>query len=112
NGLASRMRWTTAFFLIAGLTSLGLPGLSGFIAEVMVFIGAFNTQPVLGALGVLGAAITAVYILRLIARVFFGQPSPEWETVPDLSRGEIVASAVLALPIFLVGVYPAPVLDV
>ena len=112
NGLASRLSWTTAFFVIAGLTSLGLPGLSGFIAEVLVFIGAFRTQPVLGVLGIIGAAITAVYILRLIARVFFGQRDPRWDTMTDLTPREIAAAGALVVPLLLVGVWPAPFLDV
>ena len=112
NGLASRMRVTTALFVIAGLTSLGLPGLSGFISELLVFIGAFRTQPILGALGVVGAAITAVYILRLIARVFFGPRSRDWNALPDISAREGFAAAVLVVPIVLVGVYPQPFLRV
>ena len=121
NGLAAKMGWTTAFFVIAGLTSLGLPGLSGFIAEVLVFIGAFNSDvtlgafragPLLGALGILGAAITAVYILRLVARVFFGQRDPQWDSLPDLTPREIIASGALVIPLLLVGVWPAPFLDV
>ena len=112
NGLASKMGWTAAFFVIAGLASLGLPGLSGFIAELLVFIGAFRTEPVLGALGVLGAAITAVYILRLIARVFFGQRDRRWDGLSDLTPREIAAAGALAAPLLLVGVWPAPFLDV
>ena len=108
NGLASRMGLTTAFFVIAGLTSLGLPGLSGFVSELLVFIGAFRTQPILGVLGVIGAAITAVYILRLIARVFFGERSRAWNQLPDLSRKESLAAAMLVVPILLVGIYPLP----
>ena len=122
NGLAAKMGWTTAFFVIAGLTSLGLPGLSGFIAEVLVFIGAFSSEvtlagtfragPLLGALGILGAAITAVYILRLVARVFFGQRDPQWDALPDLTPREILASGALVVPLVLVGIWPAPFLDV
>ena len=112
NGLAKRMGWTAAFFAIAGLASLGLPGLSGFIAELLVFIGAFRTEPVLAVLGVVGAAVTAVYILRLLARVFFGPLNPRWEGLKDLAGREGFAAAVLALPILLIGVYPAPFLRV
>ena len=72
DGLAKRMPVTAVFFTIAGLTSLGLPGLSGFVAELLVFLGLFKTYPILGILGIIGAAITAVYILRLLAKVFFG----------------------------------------
>ena len=73
DGLAKRMPATAVFFTIAGLTSLGLPGLSGFVAELLVFLGLFKTYPILGMLGIVGAAITAVYILRLLAKVFFGE---------------------------------------
>ncbi|MCI0849373.1 MAG: NADH-quinone oxidoreductase subunit M, partial [Chloroflexi bacterium] len=62
-GLAQRMPHFVAFFSIAGLASLGLPGLSGFVAEFNIFVGVFRTYPALGALGILGAAITAIYIL-------------------------------------------------
>ena len=112
NGLAKRMGWTAAFFAVAGLASLGLPGLSGFIAELLVFIGAFRTEPILAVLGVVGATITAVYILRLMARVFFGPISSRWEQLPDLAGREGFAAAILALPIVFVGIYPAPFLRV
>ena len=112
NGLASRMGWGAGAFMIAGLTSIGLPGLSGFISEVMVFIGAFRTQPILGALGVFGALVTAVYMLRLVARAFFGQRDSQWDHLTDLSPREFIAAAVLIVPIFFVGIYPVPFLNV
>ena len=94
-GLAKRMRVTAVFFTIAGLTSLGLPGLSGFVAELLVFLGLFQTYPALGVLGVIGAAITAVYILRLLAKVFFGEPpSPaEHASVGADHHSQAVAAA-------------------
>ena len=85
DGLAKRMPATSVFFTIAGLTSLGLPGLSGFVAELLVFLGLFKTYPILGMLGIIGAAITAVYILRLLAKVFFGPVSPLPEGVEAVS---------------------------
>ena len=105
-GLAKRMGVTAAFFAVAGLTSLGLPGFSGFIAELLVFIGLFKTYPVLGVLGVIGAAITAVYILRLIAKVFFGPLPDQWQHLPDASRLEGAASGALVLVLVVVGIYP------
>ena len=71
NGLSGRMRVASFFFAIAGLASLGLPGLSGFIAEFMIFTGTFRTYLPLAVLAVIGAALTAVYILRLLARHIF-----------------------------------------
>jgi NADH-quinone oxidoreductase subunit M len=108
-GLAKRMGTTATFFAVAGLASLGLPGLSGFVAELLVFIGAFRTYPLVGVLGVFAAAITAVYILRLIARVFFGTISEEWDHhLDDISRVEKLASALLIFFIVVIGVWPFP----
>ncbi len=130
-GMAKRMGLTAAFFTVAGLTSLGLPGLSGFVAELLVFLGLFQTYPVLGALGVIGAAITAVYILRLLAKVFFGPLAPQWR--PQVAGGstdhaeeghalhaesldarplEGIATAVLVAFILLVGLFPFPFIRV
>ena len=95
DGLAKRMPVTAVFFTIAGLTSLGLPGLSGFVAELLVFLGLFKTYPILGILGIIGAAITAVYILRLLAKVFFGPLSP----LPDEVEGHVGTDDAAAIPV-------------
>ena len=106
-GLAKRMGVTATFLAVAGLASLGLPGLSGFVAEVLVFIGTFRTYPVLGVLGIIGAAITAVYILRLLAKVFFGPLDEQrWRDLTDATRLEGATTAVLVFLLAFVGVYP------
>ena len=111
-GLSKRMGITAVFFTVAGLTSLGLPGLSGFVAEFLVFVGAFRTYPVVGVLGILGAALTAVYILRLLAQIFFGPLEAQWERLPDATRLEALAMGVLVIMLVLVGVYPAPFMNI
>jgi len=112
NGLMKRMGTTSIFFAIAGLASLGLPGLSGFIAEFMVFVGTFRTYLPLAVLAVIGAAITAVYILRLLARTFFGELDPRWEHLTDASPVEKAVGGALVLILIFVGVWPAPLLRV
>ncbi len=107
-GLAKRMSRTTVFFTVAGLTSLGLPGLSGFVAEFLVFVGAFQTYPILAMLGVAGAAITAIYILRLLGKVFFGPLDPRWDKLRDATRTETVGMSILVFVIVFVGVFPTP----
>ena len=97
---------TTVFFAVAGLASLGMPGFSGFVAELLVFIGAFRTYPVMAVFGIFGAAITAVYILRLLSKVFFGPISEKWQRLPDATRLESVTTGSLALVLIVVGVYP------
>lgn len=110
-GLAKRMGTTAAFFAVAGLTSLGLPGLSGFVAELMVFIGAFQSYPLVGVLGVIGAAITAVYILRLLGKVFFGPLGTRWEGLTDATRLEGFSMGILVIFLLAVGLYPRPWMD-
>ena len=105
-GLAKRMGKTAAFFAVAGLASLGLPGLSGFVAELLVFLGTFQTYPVAGVFAVIGAAITAVYILRLLSKVFFGPLGQRWEGLTDATRLEFGATAILVLFLALWGLYP------
>ena len=112
DGLAKRMGVTAVLFAFAGLTSLGLPGLSGFVAELLIFLGLFQTYPLLGVLAVIGAAITAVYILRLLAKVFFGPITEQWEDQTDLGKLEGAAAVVLAGFVLLVGLFPFPFLKV
>jgi len=105
-GIAKPMGLTAVLFSIAGLTSLGLPGLSGFVAELLVFIGVFHTYPILGVLAVIGAGITAVYILRLLAKVFFGPLDQRWAGLKDANGYEIAAGTLLAVVLLLWGLYP------
>ena len=108
NGLMKRMGVASFCFAVAGLASLGLPGLSGFVAEFMVFTGAFRTYLPLAVLAVIGAALTAVYILRLLARAFFGEADPQWEHLTDASPVEKTVGAAFVLILLFVGVWPAP----
>ncbi|OGO49636.1 MAG: hypothetical protein A2148_12235 [Chloroflexi bacterium RBG_16_68_14] len=110
-GLAQRMPRFVAFFAIAGLTSIGLPGLSGFVAEFNVFVGVFRTYPALGALGILGAAITAVYILRMLALAFFGPFNERWKELTEMTRWEQAGGALLIAFILFMGVFPSPFAD-
>ena len=62
-------------------------------------------------LGVIGAAITAIYILRLIARIFFGTVSEKWANLPDISRFELIPSVILVFFIIFMGVLPIYFID-
>ena len=111
-GLSKRMGITVAFFAVAGLTSMGLPGLSGFVAEVLIFMGVFQEYWPLGVLGVVGAAITAVYILRLLAKAFFGPIDSRWDHLRDGRPVEMGAAAMLVFILIFVGIWPLPLMDV
>ena len=110
-GLAARMPILAAFFVLTGLTSLGLPGLSGFPAELAVFLGAFKAYPAITILCTTGIVITAFYVLRLVQRIFFGVPRLTHEVAfADANRVEIAALGLLMIFIFAVGLYPLPFL--
>ena len=111
SGMAKRMPVWTIFFVIAGLASFGLPGLSGFVAELHVFIGAFRAYPVVGVLAVVTAAITATYLLRMFAQAFFGEFDPRWERLGEITWPERAGAAVLAIAIFTLGLWPSPWVD-
>ncbi|MCL5074650.1 MAG: NADH-quinone oxidoreductase subunit M [Chloroflexi bacterium] len=111
-GLAPRMPWLAVIFSMAGLASLGLPGMSGFIAEFLIFVGSFGTWKVFTILAAAGIVLTAGYILWMLQRVFFGPPRPQLADVGDARALELVPLVTLMAIIVLVGVYPAILTDV
>jgi NADH-quinone oxidoreductase subunit M len=111
-GLASKMPRFAVYFIIAGLTSVGLPGLSGFVAEFNVFVGTFHVYWWAGALAVLGAGITAIYIFRLLALSFFGAFNEDrWGFLKDMTPYEAAGGALLIVFIFFMGLWPSPFMD-
>ncbi len=112
SGLAHRMPFIATMMVIAGLASLGLPSLAGFVSEVTVFLGTFAKHEFLTVLAVTAIVLTAGYILWMIQRVFWGEPSERWEGIGDATawweRAPLLAMATV---IVLVGVYPAVMLD-
>ena len=110
-GLAKAMPIGAFVFAVTGLASLGLPGLSGFVAELLVFLGLFKTYPVAGVLGIIGAAITAVYILRLMAMVFFGAAESRWDNVPDIAIPHRITAVILIGTMLTIGLTPFYFLD-
>ncbi|KPJ48736.1 MAG: hypothetical protein AMJ38_04640, partial [Dehalococcoidia bacterium DG_22] len=118
SGLAHQMPMIAVVMVIAGLASLGLPSMAGFVSEVMVFLGTFDKHGALkhGALtilGVIGILLTAGYILWMIQRVFLGERLPRWEGLGDATAWwERAALVAMVAVIFLIGIYPAVVADV
>lgn len=92
---------------IALFASLGLPGMSGFVAEFLIFQGAFALNPWAAALSLIGLLITAVFLLSILQRVFSGPLPPEFAGVRDLAMLEKAAVAPALALSFVIGVYPA-----
>ena len=97
---------------IALFSSLGLPGLNGFIGEFLIFKGVFPLAPCSATLSVIGLLVTAIFILTILQRVFNGPLNPKWSRLPDLSLGEIVLVAPAIGLMFMLGVWPQMVLGV
>jgi len=111
-GIAKKMPRHSAFWAIAGLSSLGLPGLAGFVAEFHIFVGTFQSgYEWAGILGILAAAISATYILRMLARAYFGPLNEKWEGLKEMRLGEQVAAVTLIGFILFMGLWPAPFID-
>jgi NADH-quinone oxidoreductase subunit M len=99
-------------FLVAGLSSLSLPGLSPFVSEFLVLVGTFSHSVWFGAFAVLGIVLAALYILLMYQRTMTGPTRPTLAGIRDLSVREIGALAPLVLLIVLLGFYPKPLLSV
>jgi NADH-quinone oxidoreductase subunit M len=95
---------------IALFSSLGLPGLNGFVGEFLIFKGAFPLAPCSASLSVIGLLVTAIFILTLIQRVFNGPLNPAWSRLPDLTAGERVMLGVPIALMFVLGVWPQLIL--
>ncbi len=102
----------SGLFLMAGLATLGLPGMSPFISEFLVMVGAFSYSWWIGAIAVTGIVLAAVYVLVAYARTFTGPTRTGLESLRDLGLREVLAVAPLVVALVFLGFYPKPVLDV
>jgi NADH-quinone oxidoreductase subunit M len=113
-GMAARLRLLSLFMVFVCMSSAGLPGLNGFVGELLVFLGAFAYRPLLAVLASSGVVLGAWYLLRLLYKVFFGplkEPAHEGhEPIGDLNFREIVALAPILLLCVVLGVYPQLIL--
>jgi NADH-quinone oxidoreductase subunit M len=106
-GLWQVMPALSAVFLVAALSSLGLPGLNGFVGEFLVLVGAFQVNRLLAAVATTGIIFAAVYLLWMYQRVFFGEVQHEDNRrLPDLDRREWALLAPVVVLIVWIGVYP------
>jgi NADH-quinone oxidoreductase subunit M len=100
-----------AVFTVVMLSSIGLPGLNGFVGEFLILIGSFLTRRWWAIVAATGVILAAVYLLWAYQRVFHGEPDEENASFKEMSWTEgLVIAPLIALIIFL-GVYPKPVLD-
>jgi NADH-quinone oxidoreductase subunit M len=97
---------------IALFSSLGLPGLNGFVGEFLIFKGAFSLATWPAAVSVLGLLLTAIFILTILQAVFSGPLQEKWSQMSDLTLGERLALLPAIALMFVLGLYPQLVLGV
>jgi NADH-quinone oxidoreductase subunit M len=111
-GLWKRVPVFSAIFLVVTLSSIGLPGLNGFVGEFLILVGGFQVAPAWTALATTGVILGAVYMLWMYRRVIFGPLTrPENEKLEDLDAREVAILAPILVLIVLMGVYPQPFLN-
>ena len=118
-GLAKQMPWVFYFWMLAAMANLGLPGLAGFVAEVVIFYGTY-TGPMAGVLSsdpkmvqfamifaALGVILSAGYMLWLLKRLFYGPEQAKWQGhLYDMNFTERLVACALSFFIIALGVYP------
>jgi NADH-quinone oxidoreductase subunit M len=117
-GLARIMPHFTGVFIITTLSSIGMPGLNGFVGEFLIILGSFPTQPVGAVFAAIGVILSASYMLWMVHRVFYGKATGavielagDEEQNSDLTGREWMTVLPLLAMIVWLGVYPKPFLD-
>ena len=111
-GLAQVVPVFATFFMITTLSSIGLPGLNGFVGEFLILLGAFKANTVFGVVAATGVVLAAVYMLWMFQRVVWGEVTHEENhSLTDLSVREWVVMVPLVLLMFWIGVYPGSILN-
>jgi NADH-quinone oxidoreductase subunit M len=105
-GTAANIPFISGILLVAGMASLGLPGLSGFIGEFLSFLGLFQSHPVVTIVGALGIILGAVYVLRAILSITFGPARESYAGIRDARLIEAIPMITLVAFIVVLGIYP------
>ena len=110
SGLLKRMPFIISILFIVGLCSLGLPGLSGFVAEMTIFMGSWQHPDLFSRvatiLACLSIVVTAVYILRAVTKVGMGPIKEEFGNLTDATWNEKLAAIILLAGILAIGLAP------
>jgi NADH-quinone oxidoreductase subunit M len=111
-GLWKQIPVFSAFFLVVTFSSIGLPGLNGFVGEFLILLGAFDASPMAASFAATGVVLGAITMLWMFRRVVFGPLArPENQRLQDLNLREICILAPILALIFFMGVYPQPFLS-
>jgi len=110
-GMAKVMPVASFFFILAALTGIGVPCLASFWAELLVFINGFKVYPVLGTLAILGLVVSALFMLRVVQKTFYGEKNARFAGLADISWGMRTPRIILAGTLVFFGLFPRLILD-
>lgn len=108
-GYAKKLPLFTLIFVVMALSSIALPGTNGFVGEFMILLGSFNSEiisEIWVVLAALGVILSAVYMLHLVQKIFYGKAKEEEEPVHDLTWREWLLYSPLIILVFAIGVFP------
>jgi NADH-quinone oxidoreductase subunit M len=111
-GLSSVMPRASAYFILGSLAGMGVPGFANFWAEFTIFVSALKTYPLRGALAVASLVVSALFLLRVVQKTFYGPANPRLAGLPDLSFPLALPRLILVAVLFLFGLFPSLMLDV
>ncbi len=110
-GIGRVAPWFATAFMITALTSIGLPGTSGFVGEFLALLGTFQARPVMAIIAASGVIFAAYYMLPMVQKVFFNPlEKQENRKMPDLSRRELAILAPMLALMIWIGFQPSPFL--
>ncbi|PYP32465.1 MAG: Fe-S-binding domain-containing protein, partial [Gemmatimonadetes bacterium] len=111
-GIARVVPMFAAVLTVVSLSAIGLPGTNGFVGELLVLLGAFQTHPVAAIVAASGVIVAAAYLLWALQRVIYNPlDKKENETLLDLTPRELAVLVPLLACIVWLGVYPKPFLE-
>ncbi|MGH2667794.1 MAG: complex I subunit 4 family protein, partial [bacterium] len=111
-GLGARMPVYAGFLMFFSLASLGLPGLSGFVAEFLSLLGGFGVWRWQTVVSVTGIVVAAAYMLKVIRQILLGPLNERWRALEDMNPRELLSLAPLLILVLALGVYPVWLLSI
>lgn len=111
-GLATSLPKYTTVFIIGMFASMGLPGLSGFISEALIFLGIYQKFTTITVIALVGLLLGAAYLLWAFKRMFFGEANPDNHDFDDMNAREVFYMIPLCICVIVFGIFPAPLLNV
>jgi NADH-quinone oxidoreductase subunit M len=110
-GLSQTMPVASSYFIVAALAGMGVPGLATFWGELVVFIAALKTYPVQGIIAILALVVSALFMLRVIQRTFYGPKNEKYENLPDIPFSLGIPRMILVGVLVLFGLFPFLLFD-